>query len=208
MGSQPIIYSRIIKAVSGDTITIDAPAFNHLDRSLAQSYVYKWDPSGQTWRIGVENLRVDIQYSGDPNQDENHAKTAIQLYGTEDSRVRDVSTRHFAYAAVEVVESFRCTVENVMARDPVSMVTGGRRYTFGAGDRAHSVAWNCDASGKPITIPKQPTAHDYAVGCFGTVNGSGPFPGPPTGFIEGTNTAGLTPSSLYALYEAQLADRT
>jgi len=34
---QPIVYNRIIKSINGNTITIDAPVFNHLNRSLSQS---------------------------------------------------------------------------------------------------------------------------------------------------------------------------
>ena len=35
----PILYNRYITAIDDDEITIDAPVYNHLDRSLAQSYI-------------------------------------------------------------------------------------------------------------------------------------------------------------------------
>jgi hypothetical protein len=37
----PLVFNRYIKRIQGNEITIDAPVFNHLDRSLAQSYIYK-----------------------------------------------------------------------------------------------------------------------------------------------------------------------
>jgi hypothetical protein len=54
-----------------------------------------------------------------------------------------------------------------------------------------------------MIIQKPPTAQNYAIGCFGTATGAGPFTGP-QGYIEGTSTAGLNPPSLY---KAQLAER-
>lgn len=71
---------------------------------------------------------------------------------------------------------------------------------------AHSVAWNCDVNGAEIHIQKPPTAQNYAIGCFGTVTGNQPpcsF-AVPEGYIEGSNTPGLEPASLF---QAQLADR-
>lgn len=68
---------------------------------------------------------------------------------------------------------------------------------------AHSVAWHCDMGGGQLLVQKPPTAQNYAIGCKGQVNGAGPFSGP-AGYIEGANTPGLVPESLY---EAQLAAR-
>lgn len=83
------------------------------------------------------------------------------------------------------------------------------RGDFGTGHgwaAAHCVAWNCDVAGGDLLVQKPPTAQNYAVGCFGDVTGTKP-PAPfvqPTGYIEGTNAAGLNPPSLYM---AQLQER-
>jgi len=69
----------------------------------------------------------------------------------------------------------------------------------------HSVAWNCTVlNGGNIVIQEPPTAQNYAIGCFADVSGDGPWQNGPDGWIEGTDTADLSPSSLY---EAQLAER-
>ncbi len=68
---------------------------------------------------------------------------------------------------------------------------------------AHSVAWHCDVGSGQLVVQKPPTAQNYAIGCSGQVNGNGPFAAP-VGYLEGTNTPGLEPESLY---EAQLAAR-
>ncbi|GAA2384066.1 hypothetical protein GCM10010404_45560 [Nonomuraea africana] len=132
VGEHPLIYNRRVREVSGSTVTIDVPVFNHLDRALSQSHLYRWDRSGLVSEVGVERLRVDIEYAGDPEQDEEHAYNAIVLLGTEDSWVRDCTMLHFTQAGVATQETTRATIENCRAIDPVSVVTGSRRYNFNA----------------------------------------------------------------------------
>lgn len=72
---------------------------------------------------------------------------------------------------------------------------------------ANSVAWNCNMAQGTLIVQKPPTAQNYAIGCFGSaITGqypSAPF-NEPQGYIEGSNTAGLNPKSLFL---AQLQDR-
>lgn len=72
---------------------------------------------------------------------------------------------------------------------------------------AHSVAWNTDVAAGDLIVQKPPTAQNYAIGCSGgRVTGVRP-PSPfdeTQGFIEGTNTPGLNPRSLFL---AQLEER-
>lgn len=130
VGEHPIIYNRYVRAVSGNTVTVDVPIFNHLDRALSQSYLYTWDRAGLVTEVGVERLRVDIAYAGDPEQDEDHAYNAIYLLRCEDAWVRDCTMLHFTQAGVATQETTRDTIENCRAIDPVSIVTGSRRYNF------------------------------------------------------------------------------
>ena len=289
VGSQPILYNRYITRISGDTITIDAPVFNHLVRRLSQSYIYKYSRNGLRTKIGIENLRIDIETVGGTNED--HAWDAIQMIQIENSWARHCTALHFGQAGIETATASRITIDSCSALDPISLITGERRYNFNMytasqqilvsncrttngrhdyvsngtswtsgcvflnclsegtnasseGHRrwttgflydnvtlrttnvdivlglynrgyygtshgwaiAHSVAWNCDATGNTILVQQPPTAQNYAIGCRGTVAGTSP-PAPfnhPAGFIEGTNQAGLYPGSLYL---AQLAER-
>ncbi len=284
-GEIDLRYHRYITAVTGSMLTVDAPVFNHLDRSLAQSTVYRYDRSHVLTRLGVEQLQVDIVTNGELTED--HAEDAITFVGAEDSWIRDCTMKHFWHAGVQFEGSTRCTVERCRAIEPHGPITGGYRYnfstyhaqlilfrdcfasyarhayvcngtsldagnvflnsvidhaytsseghrrwstgllydnltstarqstdvlglynrgTYGTGHgwaAAHSVAWNCNASGGRIWIQKPPTAQNYGIGCSGNVTGSGPFAGP-AGFIEGTGQSGLEPRSLYL---AQLAQR-
>ena len=127
-GDIDIRYHRYIIAISGNTIAIDAPVFNHLERSLSQSFIYKYDPSSILTNIGIEKLLVDIVTAGPDS--ENHALDAITFVGAEDCWLRDATMQHFVHAGVQFTNSTRCTVERARAIEPHSIITGERRYNF------------------------------------------------------------------------------
>jgi len=294
--SLPILYNRFIAAINGTTITIDAPVFTTMVRSLSQSYIYKTNRSGILTKIGIENLRIDIinpynQASTADGDENHHAQDALWLGKIEDAWVRHCTTLHFVQSGFKTSIATRVTIDSCTAIDPISIITGERRYHFntyvasqlilfsncsaryarhacvsngtstvsgivfcnctsegsfnsseghrlwsqgmlydnyvdvhtnvslssyvlglynrgnyGSGHgwaAVHSVAWNCNTGASKIIIQKPPTAQNYAIGCVGGVTGAGPFSGL-QGYVEGTNTSGLTPASLY---KAQLAER-
>jgi hypothetical protein len=125
-----IVFNRFITGIDGSTITIDAPVFDHLNRSLSQSHIYMPNRSGLVTNVGVESLRIDIHTAG--GNDENHAWNAIDLIQVEDAWVRDATTLHFGLSGVRTNTATRVTVENVRALDPVAIVTGARMYNFQA----------------------------------------------------------------------------
>jgi hypothetical protein len=135
-GSKDIVYFRRITQVAGNTLGLDAPVYNHLDRSLAVSYVAKasWNRVRES---GVESLRVDIQTAG--GQDENHAWSAVEVSGAQDSWVRQVVALHFGYAGVITEGALRVTVEDCLALAPVAIMDGGRMYNFTADTRSQLV---------------------------------------------------------------------
>jgi hypothetical protein len=127
-GAIDIRYHRYITAISGNTIAVDAPVFNHLERSLSQSVVYKYDPAAILKNVGIEKLLVDIVTAGPSS--ENHATDAITFVGAEDCWLRDATMQHFVHAGVQFTNATRCTVERARAIDPHSIITGERRYNF------------------------------------------------------------------------------
>ena len=127
-GDLPIVFNRRIVAIDGNTVRIDAPAFNHLDRLLSQSYLYVADRAGVVTNVGIENVRVDIVAAS--STDENHAWSAIALVGVEDAWVSEVSALHFGYAAVTIRTGTRITCYDVHAINPAATVVGGNMYNF------------------------------------------------------------------------------
>jgi hypothetical protein len=128
VGEQPIVYNRYITAISGDTISIDAPVFNHLVRSLSQCYIYTYARTGLVTNVGIEHLRIDIETAG--GTDESHAWNAIDLYQIEDAWVTQCTMLHFGLSGIRSNTASRITVDSCRALDPVSIIEGGKRYNF------------------------------------------------------------------------------
>ena len=126
--------SRVVN-VMGDMLTLDTPIMCALERRYGGGTVFKCinDPRGRG--AAVERLRLESVYqAGKETIDENHAWTAVTMSGLVDSWVREVTALHFAYACVNVNRSCaRITVQDCAMIDPVSEITGGRRYSFSAG---------------------------------------------------------------------------
>ena len=140
----PIVYNRYITEISDDEITIDAPVYNHLDRSLAQSYIYKYDRAGLVTQVGIENINVQIESLG--GNDENHAWNAIQLTQVEDAWVRNATVSGFGLSGVRTGTATRISVINVHSIDPVSELTGARQYNFNSYRNSNGILFdNCYA---------------------------------------------------------------
>ncbi len=146
-GEIDIVYNRYITAVDFEEskITLDAPIYDHLDRSLSVAEVYVLNKEDLRQNIGVENLRIDIQTAGE--SDENHAYNAIRLIGVEDCWVQQITALHFVYAAVDTRAASRVTVRDCQGLAPHSEITGARRYNFAAGHLSNNILFeNCFAT--------------------------------------------------------------
>ena len=133
--SLAIPYNRFITAIQGTSITIDAPVFTTMVRSLSQCYIYRTSRSGILTNIGIENLRVDIinPYTQSPTIDgdeRHHAQDAIWLGKIEDAWVKHCTTLHFVQSGFKTSIATRVTVDSCTAIDPISIITGERRYNF------------------------------------------------------------------------------
>lgn len=124
----PIIYHRYITKIEGNKITIDAPIFYTLNKSLSQSYIYKFNTNYIIKEVGLENLRIDIESNG--GDDENHAWQAVRFRSVENAWAKDVVVSGFGQSGFITDCCTRTTIENCKAIDPVSILTGERRYNF------------------------------------------------------------------------------
>lgn len=123
-----ILYTRRIVDVQDSLIFIDAPVFNHLDRSLTQSFIYVRDNTGEIEEVGIESLRVEIETSGPLAED--HADTAIEFVHVANAWAQNVTALHFVYAGIDVRRSIHVTVKDSEAIEPHSLIEGARRYNF------------------------------------------------------------------------------
>ena len=136
----PIIFNRYVTAINGNTITVDAPVYNHLDRSLSQSYIYKYDRAGLVTNVGVEDLLVSVETAGE--FDENHAWNCIELIQVEDAWVQNTTTEHFGFSGIITETASRVSVINCQAIDPHSIITGGNQYNFNCSDASNNVLFD------------------------------------------------------------------
>ncbi len=159
--SQPLVFSRNLTAIDGNRITMDAPVFNTLDRSLAQSYIFLADRSDILQEIGIENLRVTIDTNGETSED--HARSAIVFTETENCWVRDVVSEHFVYSGILFRTATRCTALNCEALEPHSVVTGGKRYNFNVEKSQLILFENCHASNARHAFTGNGTSRDNGI---------------------------------------------
>ncbi|MFW6600167.1 hypothetical protein ACQBAU_13650 [Propionibacteriaceae bacterium Y2011] len=147
VGDVPIVYGRRITAIDGNRITVDVPVFNDLDRRLSQSYVTGRGADGLATEVGVEQLRIDIAYEGDPDTNVAQARSALELLLVEDAWVQGCTVAHFHLSGISVGDATRVTVRGCHSLRPVSALEGSSRYNFNAGRRAQQVLFtDCHAT--------------------------------------------------------------
>lgn len=121
-------YIRRITAIDGNTVSIDAPVVDPVDANYKDAYIYKysWD---HIEKNGVENMRISSTFASDT--DENHGWTAIAFNKARHGWVRDCDFYSFGYSAVYLQEwGVNISVLDCQNIDPVSLLEGGRRYSF------------------------------------------------------------------------------
>ncbi len=129
-GAVDMPTERTITAINGTEITLDFALFVPYNKEYSDSYIVKNDDSQRVRLAGVQNLRIESFYNGDPT-DENHGNTAISFTNAKDCFVRDVSVKHFVLSAVALGACTKqITVLNVSSLEPISIVQGSRRYAF------------------------------------------------------------------------------
>lgn len=126
-------YERQILAIRGNSIGVDVPLVMPIEKIYGGGFVAKVS-NPRIRQVGVENLRLVSAYQkGGETRDENHAWNGIEMRWAEDGWVRNVTGQHFAYSTVSLLRgSRRMTVADCANLDPVSLIDGGRRYSFQA----------------------------------------------------------------------------
>lgn len=132
-------FERVITAIEGNRITVHAPILNAIDARWGGGSVHKVDDM-RISQVGIENLRAEAVYDGSIlcqlqqqtyRCDENHALSLVRMGNVKDAWIRDVETRYFFHGVVELARgSKQVTVQDASSLEPVSIITGSRRYPF------------------------------------------------------------------------------
>ena len=121
-------YERVITRIEGDRVFIDAPLMNAFEQRYGGGEVFKYR-FDRIENVGVENIRGVSDFTSPT--DEDHSRSFIVINAVRDGWVKNVTGQHFVYATVHAtLRSRNITVDTAKSLDPVSEITGGRRYAF------------------------------------------------------------------------------
>ncbi len=123
-----INHERQITAISGDSISINIPIVDVIQKEFGGGAISKIKTTGRINQCGIENMRIQSFYEN--NVDESHAWTAIRLKDSEHSWVKQVTGQYLAYSTVNIESANFITVQDCAFIEPKSKITGGRRYSF------------------------------------------------------------------------------
>lgn len=138
-------WERIVTGIKGNKIWLDNPVVMDIDADYVTFAVLEHVTWDRTAGSGVENLRMVSEYDSSViltnssgkfkglryRGDENHCWSAIDVLAAEHCWVRNVSSAHFAYCLVNMKDGAKnITVRDCISTDPVSELTGSRRYAY------------------------------------------------------------------------------
>ena len=133
-------FDRVITAIEGNRLTLDAPIGCAIDRRWGGGAVQRYEDPGRIERCGVESLLARSAYDasktaqrGDETVevDEDHATWLVDFGAVKHAWARRLATEKFAHGIATLRDAAKwVTVEDCAARAPVSVITGGRRYTY------------------------------------------------------------------------------
>ena len=144
-GTYDFRFDRTITAIEGNRITIDAPMGNAFEREYGGGWVYKYEYPERIEQVGIENLRGVSEFDDSEKDesredefiDEDHAWNFVVFSRVQNAWARNITSVHFGYACVKIGhhghggrDSKWITVQDCQCLDPVSQITGGRRYSF------------------------------------------------------------------------------
>ena len=139
-------FNRVITAIDGNAITIDAPVTCAIETRWGGGTLAKCDDSGVIEEVGLENLRAVSEY--DPSvtrtttddaeknvppyaADEQHAMQLVSFDNIKNAWARNLTAQHFYHGISHSKAGAKwVTIEDCRSIDPVSVLTGGRRYPF------------------------------------------------------------------------------
>lgn len=128
-GSKDINSDRRISRIEGNRVMLEAPLTCALDLQYGGGTIREYTWSGRINNVGIEDMRGVSDYVA--ADDEAHGWTFVSLSTVENAWVRRVTSQYFGYACVSLNSGTRTTtVRDCTSLDPVSIITGSRRYAF------------------------------------------------------------------------------
>ena len=161
----PIDLERVVTAVDGNAITIDAPVAVAVDDQWGGGSVIPYTDPQRLENVGIEHLRLQafidksITWARDGGEehlaDEGGCGGAIGLGHVKHSWVRNCTHVNFGGGITANDASKYVTIQDCVALDMTGKLIGGRRYPFGLGKSQMILFLRCYA---------ETARHSYAIG--------------------------------------------
>jgi hypothetical protein len=133
-------FDRVIAAIDGNKITIDAPIVCAIDQKWGGGLVAKSDDTDRIENVGVEDLRSDSEFDKTRTEkqgnqsyasDEDHASYLVSINNAKNVWARALTTVHYNHGPAAIRGGAKwVTVQDCNSLEPVSIITGGRRYPY------------------------------------------------------------------------------
>ena len=138
-----IDMDRVITHMEGNHVFVDAPITCAIDARYTNGTIRPFTWSRLITNVGIEHLYAKSDYFGSTTN-ETHGWTCIQFDDTVHGWVRDVVSQYFGYSCVNLNSGDKfITVQDCQSLDPISIITGGRRYAFAMNDVQYCLVKNC-----------------------------------------------------------------
>lgn len=174
-----ITFNRIVTAATANSITLDAPITSPLDPAWGRGYVVPVTAFNYITNVGIADIYFESTYASDT--DENHVWNALDFTEVEDGFVNRCTARHFVYSIAYVNTSTRkITINRSQLHDSISIIQGGRRYSFVLTGEMGLVSNNIGRNGRHTFVINWPAA-----------------PGPNV-FVDGVSTRSFSESGSHA----------
>ncbi len=108
-------YDRVITAIDGNLITVDAPIMCAIEEQWGGGSIYKYTDFGRIFNVGVESMRAISIWSPDQHNKDHtkHADKFVHFDNAKNIWLRDVTGEHFFNDLVTTTRSCKwVTVEN------------------------------------------------------------------------------------------------
>jgi hypothetical protein len=132
-------FERTIIEIDGNRVTIDAPIVCAIEQQWGGGEIFQY-VDVRISQVGVEHLRLVSEYDESVRADyrgeeyaadEEHAWDAVVFHNVRDAWAQHIETFHFADSGFLAGKGAKwITVQDCSVLDPVSTLTGGRRYSF------------------------------------------------------------------------------
>jgi len=147
-------WERTVVRVAADTIFFENPVVMEITDSYGGGSVAKLS-CDRISEVGVEDIGFISEYDPtktDPKKgycnDEEHAWEAVHVTNAEHGWIRRITSKHFGLAIVHLCGGTKnFTVSDCYSSEPVSIITGGRRYAFNLSGAALCLIERCRCSG-------------------------------------------------------------